>query len=221
MPLPLGARFKGSPSQHSISRSPTLSSAFSVINGAHCNGTDTSGCNQSRPTAAVGNSPQALGLNPNNHTVYVTNTDDNRVSVIDGNTCNGTNTTGYGQTAAIVSVGAAPRAIGVDVGTNTVFVGNRDDVTVSVIDGSTCNGTNTSGRGQTPVAVPVAAFPNVAPNYEYILGRGVAIDPASHSVFVPLIGDSDVVVINGRAWMASRSRLPWMSRRAPFTYLIT
>ena len=199
MPLPLGARFKGSPSQHSISRSPTLSSAFSVINGAHCNGTDTSGCNQSRPTAAVGNSPQALGLNSNNHTVYVTNTDDNTVSVIDGNTCNGTNTSGCGQTPAMASAGAAPRAVGVDAGTNTVFVGNRDDMTVSVIDGSRCNGTDTSGCGQTPFVVAVAAFPNVAPNYEYILGRGIAIDPTSHNVFVPVIGDSDVVVINGRA----------------------
>jgi Uncharacterized conserved protein len=136
----------------------------SVINGAHCNGTDTSGCNQSWPTVTVGNSPQALGLNPNNHTVYVTNTNDNTVSVIDGSICNGTNTSGCGQTPAIISVGAAPRAVGVDAGTNTVFVGNSDDMTVSVIDGSTCNGTNTSGCGQTPFALPVAAFPNAAGN---------------------------------------------------------
>jgi len=146
----------------------------SVINGAHCNGTDTSGCNQSWPTVTVGKSPQALGLNPNNHTVYVTNTNDNTVSVMDGSTCNGTNTSGCGQTPAIISVGAAPRAVGVDAGTNTVYVGNRDDVTVSVVDGSTCNGTNTSGCGQTPFAVPVAAFPNAAGNHEYIFGRGIA-----------------------------------------------
>jgi DNA-binding beta-propeller fold protein YncE len=171
----------------------------SVINGAHCNGTDTSGCNQSWPTVTVGSLPPALGLNPNNHTVYVTNFDDNTVSVIDGNTCNGTNTSGCGQTPAIVSVGAGPRAVGVDAGTNTVFVGNGDDMTVSVIDGSTCNGTNTSGCGQTPFAVPVAAFPNSAGNGGYIFLYGIAIDPTSHNVFVPLIGDSDVVVINGRA----------------------
>jgi YVTN family beta-propeller protein len=171
----------------------------SVINGAHCNGTDTSGCNQSWSTVTVGNSPQALGLNPDNHTVYVTNTGDNTVSVIDGNTCNGTNTSGCGQTPAIISVGAAPRAVGVDSGTNTVFVGNQNDMTVSVIDGSTCNGTNTSGCGQTPFALSVAAFPNAAGNGAYIFGRGIAIDPASHKVFMAVIGDSDVVVINGRA----------------------
>lgn len=171
----------------------------SVINGVHCNSTDTSGCNQSWPTVTVGNSPQALSLNPNNHTVYVTNTADDTVSVIDGNICNGTNASGCGQTPATISVGAAPRAVGVDAGTNTVFVGNRDDVTVSVIDGSACNGTNTSGCGQTPLAVPVAAFPNAAGNHDYIFGRGVAIDPVSHNVFMGIVGDSDVVVINGRA----------------------
>jgi YVTN family beta-propeller protein len=173
----------------------------SVINGAHCNGTDTSGCNQSWPTLTVGNSPQALGLNPDNHTVYVTNTNDNTVSVIDGNTCNGTNSSGCGQTPPIISVGAAPRAIGVDAGTNTVFVGNRDDMTVSVIDGATCNGTNTSGCGQTPFALPVAAFPNVTTpgSDQYIFGRGIVIDPASHNVFMAVVGDTDVVVVNGRA----------------------
>ena len=171
----------------------------SVINGEHCNDTDTSGCNQSWPIVTVGNSPQALGLNPNNHTVYVTNTNDNTVSVIDGNTCNGTNSSGCGQTPPIISVGAGPRAVGVDTGTNTVFVGNRDDMTVSVIDGATCNGTNTSGCGQTPFALPVAAFPNAAGNGGYIFGRGIAIDPASHKVFMAVIGDSDIVVINGRA----------------------
>jgi DNA-binding beta-propeller fold protein YncE len=170
----------------------------SVIDGAHCNGTDTSGCNQSWPTVTVGNSPQALGLNPTNQTLYVTNTNDDTVSVISTSHCNGGDSSGC-TPVATVPVGAAPRAVGIDAGTNTVFVGNRDDVTVSVIDGATCNGTNTWGCGQTPFAVPVAAFPNAAGNDLYIFGRGIAIDPASHKVFMPVVGDSDVVVIDGRA----------------------
>ena len=170
----------------------------SVIDGAHCNGTDTSGCNQSWPTVTVGNSPQALGLNPTNHTLYVTNTNDDTVSVISTSHCNGGDSSGC-TPVATVPVGAAPRAVGIVIATNTVFVGNRADVTVSVIDGSTCNGTNTSGCGQTPFAVPVAAFPNAAGNGDYIFGRAIAIDPATDNVFMPLVGDSDVVVINGRA----------------------
>ena len=58
----------------------------SVIDGNHCQGTDTSGCNQSWPTIPVGAAPQALAFNPTNNTLYVTNTDDNTVSVVSGNT---------------------------------------------------------------------------------------------------------------------------------------
>jgi len=169
----------------------------SVVNGAVCNGTNSSGCAQVWPTLPVGASPQGVAVNPVNHTVYVTNTNDNTVSVINGSTCNRMNHSGCGHTSPTVAVGAAPRAIGVDSATNTIFVGNRDDMTVSVIDGSTCNGTHTSGCGQTPLAIPVAAFPDVAGNNEYIIGRTVSIDSATHKVFVPVIGDSDVVTIDG------------------------
>jgi DNA-binding beta-propeller fold protein YncE len=175
----------------------------SVINGADCNGTDTSGCNQSWPTVTVGNSPQALGLNPNNHTVYVTNTDDDTVSVIDGNRCNGTNTSGCGQTPATIPVGAGPRAVGILFDKNTVFVGNRDDLTVSVIDGSTCNGTNVSGCPQAPPpAVLVGAFPSTGGNGNNILSRRIAVDQAKRIAYVPIIGDSDVALLDGNACRA-------------------
>ena len=169
----------------------------SVINGAVCNGANNAGCAQVWPTVTVGNSPQGIAFNPATRTLYATNTNDNTVSVINGATCNRMNHSGCGHTPPIISVGAAPRAIGIDPSTNTVFVGNRDDMTVSVIDGSTCNGTHTSGCGQIPLAIPVAAFPDVAGNNDYIIGRTVTIDNATHKVFVPVIGDSDVVVIDG------------------------
>ena len=128
----------------------------SVIDGSHCNGTDVSGCNQAWPTIAVGASPQGLGFNPRNHTLYVTNTDDNTVSVI--------NTTSQ-NVVATFPTGAAPRAVGIVFDRNTVFIGNRDDLTVSIVDGSTCNGTNTSGCPQSPPpAVLVGAFPDSAGN---------------------------------------------------------
>ena len=107
----------------------------------------------------VGASPQALAVNPSNHTVYVANRDDNTVSVIDTLHCNAHDSSGCGQTPATIPVGDGPRSVGIVFATNTVFVGNRDDLTVSVIDGSTCNGGNTTGCGQTPPAVLVGAFP--------------------------------------------------------------
>jgi YVTN family beta-propeller protein len=164
----------------------------SVIDGAHCNGMDTSGCNQSWPTVTVGASPQALAVNPNNHTVYVANTDDNTVSVIDGNTA-----------IATIAVGAGPRSIGIVLDKNTLFVGNRSDMTVSVIDGSTCNGGDTTGCGQMPPAILVGAFPKVAGNVNYILGRRIAVDQDKHTVFIPIIGDSDVATLDGNTCNAS------------------
>jgi DNA-binding beta-propeller fold protein YncE len=168
----------------------------SVIDGTHCQGTDTSGCNQSWPTAPVGQSPQALTFNPNDRTLYVTNTNDDTVSVINGNTCNRINHSGC-TPVATVPAGAAPRAIGVLLDRNTVFVGNRDDLTVSVFDGATCNGTNTSGCPQVPPpAVLVGAFPDTGGNGNNFLGRSIAIDQRSHLVFVPVIGDSDVATLD-------------------------
>lgn len=165
----------------------------SVINGAHCYSGDTSGCGQSWPTVAVGNSPQALGYNPVNRALYVTNTNDNTVSVINGNFCNGDNAAGCAAVATIL-VGNGPRSVGIVTATNTVFVGNRDDLTVSVIDGSKCNGTNTSNCGQTPPTILVGAFPNAIAQGP---GHSIAVDQKKQIVFIPVVGDHDVAVIDG------------------------
>jgi len=175
----------------------------SVVSGAHCNSADTSGCNPvgGWPVAVVGNSPQGLGFNPVNRTLYVTNTGDNTVSVINGNVCNGTNTSGC-VAVATVPVGNGPRSVGIVTATNTVFVGNRDDLTVSLIDGATCNGANTSGCGQTPPAILVGAFPNALFNGANILGRNIAVDQKKQIVFIPVAGDSDVARLDGQTCRA-------------------
>jgi hypothetical protein len=47
-----------------------LDDTVSVINGATCNGTVTSGCHQSPPTIPAGGSPAGLVVNHADHTVY-------------------------------------------------------------------------------------------------------------------------------------------------------
>lgn len=169
----------------------------SVANGAVCNAGNTSGCNQSWPLVTVGQSPQALALNPTNYTLYVANTNDNTASVINVVHCNGSDSSGCGQTPATIPVGAAPRAVGIVTATNTVFVGNRDDLTVSVIDGSTCNGTKTSGCGQVPPTVLIGAFPGTGGNFgNNILGRSIAVDSRKHMIYIPTVGDSDVATLD-------------------------
>ncbi len=169
---------------------------MSVIDGSHCNGTDSSGCNQSWPTVSLRNSPQALTFNPNDKTIYVTNTDDDIVSVIDQIHCNAGEISGCTPVATF-PVGAGPRAVGVVLDTNTVFVGNQYDLTVSIINGATCNAANTSGCPQVaPPAVLVGAFPSTGGTGNNILGRWIAVDQMTHQVFVPLPADSDVAVLD-------------------------
>ena len=167
----------------------------SVIDGASCNGSNTSGCGQAWPTVTVGSAPQALGVDELTDTVYVTNTGDHTVSVIDGANCNSTNTSGCAQIPATVTVGNAPRAVGVNPVTHTIYVANRDDGTVSVIDGRRCNGADSSGCGQTPPTVAIGGF----------TGRGIAVDVKSNIVYATSIHDSDVLVINGAGCRAGHT----------------
>ncbi len=167
----------------------------SVIDGSHCKGTDVSGCNQAWPTITVGASPQGLGLNPHDHTLYVTNTNDDTVSVIN---------TISRAVVATFPAGSAPRAVGIVFDKNTVFIGNRDDLTVSIVNGATCNGNNTSGCPQSPPpAVLVGAFPASAGNNgTNILGRGIAVNQEKDIVYIPVPGDCDVAELNGNACRA-------------------
>ena len=68
--------------------------------------------------------------------------------------------------------------VAIDPGTRTVYVANRIDGTVSVIDGSTRAVTAT---------VPVGTWP-----------AGVAVDPGTHTVYVTGFMDSTVSVIKSR-----------------------
>ena len=75
-------------------------------------------------------------------------------------------------------VGGGQVQLAVDGGTHTVYVINRDDATLSVIDGSTRTVTAT---------VPVDEYP-----------IGVAVDPGTHTVYVIGRDRNTVLVIESR-----------------------
>jgi DNA-binding beta-propeller fold protein YncE len=174
-------------------------STVSVFNGATCNATDNSGCAQAPDSATVGFSATALAVNAATDTIYVTNFDQqntpfggNTVSVINGTTCNATNTTGCGQTPQTITLGPAfttPAAVAIDQATDTIYVANlqngEEAGTVSVINGATCNATTSTGCGQTPQSVRVGFGP-----------AGIAFDPANRTVVVANIEDTSISVIN-------------------------
>jgi DNA-binding beta-propeller fold protein YncE len=155
---------------------PGTPSTVSVIDGARCNAAHRAGCQRVPPTVTVGNAanPDGLAVDEATDTVYVVNTADNTVSVIDGATCNAATTSGCGQTPTTVPVGAQNFGyVAVDQTTHLVYVTNGFDDTVSVIDGSTCNGTTHTSCGQPQPTVPAGAGPST-----------IAVDPHSHDAYV-------------------------------------
>jgi DNA-binding beta-propeller fold protein YncE len=106
----------------------------SVINGATCNGTNHSGCSQTPATAPAGFGAVSVAVDPATDTVYVANQQDTSVTLINGASCNASNTSGCGQTPAKVAVGNYPSALAADPAAGTVYITNGDN-TVSVIHG--------------------------------------------------------------------------------------
>ena len=165
----------------------------SVINAATCNARRRTGCGQAPATVTVGSAPLGVAANPVTNTVYVTNFGDfagDTVSVINGAACNGVQHSGCGQAPASVTVGAAPWGLAIGQAANTIYVANNyggdSPASLSVINGATCDGTNTSGCGKTP---PAIAGIGRAPN-------GIAFDPATHTVYTANALDATVSVVN-------------------------
>ncbi len=73
----------------------------------------------------VGKLPVAAAVDPDTHTVYVTNFAAATVSVIDGS---------RRTVIATVPVGNGPYGVAVDPGAHTVYVGHQRDNSVSVIE---------------------------------------------------------------------------------------
>jgi YVTN family beta-propeller protein len=118
-------------------------------------------------TIAVGGGPDGVALDPAVHTGYVTNINDDSVSVIDETSSAVTGTIG---------VGGGPFAVAMDTVAHTAYVTNGGNGTVSVID-------ETSGAVTGTIAV--GAGPD-----------GVAVDPAAHTVYVANGGAGTVSVID-------------------------
>jgi DNA-binding beta-propeller fold protein YncE len=143
--------------------------------------------------APVGAGPSALAADPATHTIYVGEgfnpngpaAGGNTVSVIDSRHCSAQDVSRCRGPWPTVTVGNGPSSIAIDRATDTVYVTNNSDNTVSVFNGAICNAQDTSGCGQTPATVPVGSGP-----------IGVFADHANHTVYVANFNDGTVSMIN-------------------------
>lgn len=92
----------------------------------------------------VGGTPSAVAFNPRTRTLYVSNYDDDTLTVIDMKS---------GTPTATVAVGHHPEAVAVDAERNLVFVANTHGNSVTVIDGATNKMRSTIAAGKAPYAL--------------------------------------------------------------------
>lgn len=133
--------------------------------------------------APVGTGPSAVAVDPATHTIYVANgyndngsqlpVPGNTVSVIDTRHCQARDISSCKGPWPTITVGKMPSGIAIDQQTDTVYVSNVGDNTVSVFNGATCSAKDSSGCGQKPATVPVGLDP-----------LGLFLDPANHTVYV-------------------------------------
>jgi YVTN family beta-propeller protein len=153
--------------------------SVSVIDTTQCNAEALKGCSTQRVgTVALpaGSGPEGIGINTVTDTVYVADTRDNELSVINGTTCNATVRSGCAQMPALLADPSGPGPVAVDSATDTVYVANpilSGNDTVSVFDGATCDGVVTSGCGQAPKTVHVGLEP-----------QNIEVDQVTNTVYV-------------------------------------
>ncbi len=99
-----------------------LPGTVSVINGATCNGADTTGCSGPFPTMPTGRSPLLVAVNASTGVLYVTDFASAAVTILNGSRCNAEVTTGCHRADRQQAVGSGPYGIAINQHTHTVYV---------------------------------------------------------------------------------------------------
>jgi DNA-binding beta-propeller fold protein YncE len=159
--------------------------SVSVIDTATCDATTTTGCGQKTTTVPVGSNPWALTLDQAQHTVFVANNQDDTLSAVDASSCNAMVQSSCAKRPPTSQIGNGAQALATDPSTGTVYTANFSASTISVVNARTCSAATTNGcRAQAPTT-SVGAAPS-----------GVAVDTATHTVYVANPGDDTVSVLN-------------------------
>ncbi len=101
-----------------------------VVNGATCNGSVSTGCNQAAPQVPVGLNALGITLDPFTHNVYTANLADASVSVVHGAICNGVVSFGCGQAATKLPTAHWAASIVADPAVGTLYVAGLSALSV-------------------------------------------------------------------------------------------
>ena len=187
--MPVAAAFN--PATRTVYVANVASGSVSVIDAAGCNAVTTRGCGHAVKTVKDRFGPDAVDVDVASDTVYAANGglsgNGHTVSVIDGAACNGHTGRGCGRAPRTVQVGSGAFWVSVDQATDTVYVANNNDGTVSAVNGARCNARVGSGCRRTPPTVTTGAQPQF-----------VAVDQALHTAFAINQGDDTLSAINTR-----------------------
>ncbi len=126
-------------------------------------------------------SPSGVGVDSGTNKIYVSNSGNNTISVIDGTTNTVTST---------IPVGNYPLGVGVNPITHKIYVDNAEAYTVSVIDGTTNTVTST---------IPVGSYP-----------ISIAVNQKTNMIYVGNFGSSNISVINGSSDTVVSTITPWL-----------
>ena len=133
----------------------------------------------------VGDQPEGIAYDPVNKRMYVTNRDDNTVSVINTTTNKVIDTNPNTPQIDPIKVGAGPTGIAYSKINELMYVTNRDDGTVSVID-----------TGANRVIDTNPNTPEIDPIRVGELPQGIAYDNQRKKIYVTNSGDGTVSVMD-------------------------
>jgi len=160
-------------------------SNVSVIDQRRCNAQRTDGCRAVAPTMTGDFDAGGVGVDPTTHTVYLSSQQEQTLTALDGNRCNGHVIRGCAVLAPTTNVQAQPAEAAIDSSTHTLYVPNSIAGTVSVIDSSICNASRLNGCGKDWPTIKVGEFP-----------KTIVIDQATHTGYVSNYDGASVAVID-------------------------
>lgn len=165
----------------------------SVINGATCNATVTSGCARTPPAVTTGAGASFVGIDAAVRTVFAMNQKDDTLSAINAQTCRAKMTSGCPKRApaqqAAPNQGRAynpfPSSFALIPQLSSLYLVNVGGANIlSVINPSRCDAIHTSGCRREAPSVP---------DSEYLL----SVDPATNTIYAGNLNLPEIDVING------------------------